>query len=234
LSFIEIRKEIRYLELSDTSGRRPPAAASRKNFFLYGETAESEQVHTYLKDLKLILAKPRRFPRGLLGQLHQKVEEYDRRFHHIQEIARDFRASFKQLNGQSGAHAAFAPIIEATFLERPLVNAALLQRVFPLFCGVYLSPSYAGYEIVSLRKIGEEILVMSKDLDRSARDKADRSSARPDRCLILFPLSLLVGIGTLFAISRSVVRRLRTLASAIEQTAKATSPSFRPRIRKMK
>lgn len=225
LSFIEIRREIRYLELSDTlRSKTLQLRRHEKNFFLYGENAESEKVHTYLKDLKLILSKAEEdFPVGLLGQLHLKVEEYDRRFHHIQEIARDFRTSFKELNGRSRTHAAFSPIIEATFLERPLVNAALLQKLFPSnsVSGITAALRTLDTEIVSLRKNGEEILVMSKDLDRSARDKADRSIRMAQTAsVILFPLSVLFGIGTLFAISRSVVRRLKVLASAIEQAGK--------------
>jgi signal transduction histidine kinase len=76
-------------------------------------------------------------------------------------------------------------------------------------------------EITALRKIGEEILTLSKELDRSAREKVDRTiSVSQTALLILFPLFLVVGITALFIIIHSAVGSLKMLARAIEKTGK--------------
>jgi len=159
----------------------------------------------------------------VLPRLNAKVGEYGKRFGRIEKIAAEFRASFKTLGNHDPGYTAFGPIIEATFLERPLVNAVLIQKIFPAGPASDITAGLRGLdtEITGLRKDGEEMLTMSKDLDRAARDKAERSiRTSQTAALILFPLSLFFGIGTLFAISRSVVRSLKNLTSAIEQAGR--------------
>jgi signal transduction histidine kinase len=72
-----------------------------------------------------------------------------------------------------------------------------------------------------LRKIGEDILTSSKDLDVETRSKVDRTiRISQTALLVLFPLFLLVGISALFMIIHSAVNRLKILARAIEKTGK--------------
>ena len=74
-------------------------------------------------------------------------------------------------------------------------------------------------EISGLRRNGEGTLLIAQDLDAAARAKVERALARSQAAaLVLVPLSILVGVGFLLAISHSVVRRLKLLTAVIERT----------------
>lgn len=225
VNFIEVRKEIRYLELADTvRSKSLQLRRHEKNFFLYGDSKEIDEAHTYLRDLKAILGQGRKSynTEKLLG-LENKIDEYSQRFNRIEVIYRDFLKEFARLKPLRREYSLFFPLIESTFLERPLVNAELLEKTFSLKIN---SPVIAilrelDNEIASLRKNGEEILTLSKDLDISAREKAEKAiDLSQTAALVLFPLFLIVGLAALFAISHSIVKRLKILTVAIEKTGK--------------
>ena len=225
VNFIEVRKEIRYLELADTvRSESLQLRRHEKNFLLYGDTKEIDEVHTYLRDLKAILVQGRKSYNAekLLG-LENKVDEYSRRFNRIEVIYRDFLKDFAGLKPLGKEYSLFFPLIESTFLERPFVNAELIKKIFSpkVSSPVITELMELNDEIASLRKNGEEILTLSKDLDKSAREKAERAiSLSQTAALVLFPLFLIVGLAALFAISHSIVKRLKILTAAIEKTGK--------------
>jgi signal transduction histidine kinase len=75
--------------------------------------------------------------------------------------------------------------------------------------------------ISDLRKSGEEIINIAKELDKTAREKVDNTiSLSQMAILIFFPLFLIVGIGTLFYITSTVVKRLAMVIEIIEKTGK--------------
>lgn len=231
INFIEIRKEIRYLELSDTiRSKSLQLRRHEKNFFLYGDIKEIEEVHTYLKDIKTVLEQGRTMYKvEMLLSLENKIEEYARRFYLIEITVGEFQIEFNKLKPSYRQYAVFFPLIESTILERPLVNAELLKKIFLLKEDdpALGSLKKLDSEIVALRKDGEEILTLSKDLDKSAREKVERDiSFSQIAALILFPLFLIVGLGTLFVIIHSVVKRLKLLTNAIEQTGKGDFSSL--------
>ncbi len=230
-TFLEIRREIRFLELADNlRSKSLQLRRYEKNFFLYGESKEGANVYVYLRDLRSIIAQARTdYNTRILLDLQQKVDEYAVRFKHIEDLAQDFRSEFSSLKGNHMAYAIFFPIIESTFLERPLANAELCEKIFarPSVSRISRNLRELNAESSALRKTGEEIFSMSNDLDRTARDRVENSIRISQiAALVLFPLSLLVGLGTLFVISRSVVRRLKILTSAIEQTGKGDFSSL--------
>ena len=61
INFIEIRKEIKFLELTDTiRSKSLQLRRHEKNFFLYGpgtSGTEAEAIHTYIAELGSILAE---------------------------------------------------------------------------------------------------------------------------------------------------------------------------------
>jgi signal transduction histidine kinase len=80
-------------------------------------------------------------------------------------------------------------------------------------------------EIIALRKSGEDILMISKELDSAARTKTERFiNISQVAILAVFPLFFIVGIGTLFFISGNVVNRLRLLISTVEKTGGGNFP----------
>lgn len=225
VNFVEIRKEIRYLELSDTvRSKSLQLRRHEKNFFLYGDIKEKESVHAYLIDLKLILKQGKTgYNTGKIRDLEDKIYEYEQRFKQIEVLFSDLQAEFARLTPFKTKYSVFLPLIESTVLERPLVNAEVLKKVFLLHKDDPVIKNLYGLntEINSLRKWGEEILNISKDIDKSAREKVEKTiSFSQSAILILFPLFLFVGLGALFVISHSVVKRLKILTYAVEKTGK--------------
>ncbi len=225
VNFIEIRKEIRYLELSDTlRSKTLQLRRHEKNFFLYRDVKEIESVHAYMDEIRGILAENRRLDAtGSIVSLQEKLAEYHERFRKIETYTWKFLDAIAVLKKQHPGYSAFYPVIESTFLESPLVNADLLTRLFRISTDSETITLLRDIdaEIISLRKNGEEILAVSKNLDSSARSKVDRTiSISQTALLILFPLFLVVGLTALFVIIHSAVRNLKILASAIEKTGK--------------
>ena len=231
VNFVEIRKEIRFLELSDTVRTRAlQLRRHEKNFFLYGDKNESESFHRYLEELEATLAQASPVYKSTsLFTLTSRIEEYGRRFSHIEHIVGEFHREFDTLKPSHRQYAVFFPLVESTFLERPMVNAELLRNIFLLAPDNMLIRGLTELdaEIVALRKNGEEILNVSNDLDKSAREKVENSIGLLQAAvLVLFPLFLVVGIGTLFIISHNVVNRLKILTNAVEKAGKGDFSSL--------
>ncbi|KAF0146068.1 MAG: integral membrane sensor signal transduction histidine kinase [Nitrospirae bacterium] len=231
INFVEIRKEIRYLELSDTiRSKSLQLRRHEKNFFLYGDIKELENVYDYIRQLKDILRQNRPlYNSGKLLSLENKVGEYTQRFNQIELIFWEFHREFDKVKPSYKQYAVFSQLIESTILERPLANAEVLEKSFFLKRGspVIESLKKLSTEILALRKDGEEILTLSKDLDKSAREKVERViSLSQTAVLVLIPLFLFVGLSTLFFIGHSIVRRLKLLAGAIEKTGRGDFSSL--------
>lgn len=231
INFVEIRKEIRYLELSDTiRSKSLQLRRHEKNFFLYRDLKEVRSVYEYLRDLKAILRQSREFDNtGKLKNMESEILDYEKQFNRIENIVWNFQNEFERLKPFYSQHSVFFPLIETTILERPLINTDLLERIFSQkdSSGAIRNLKELDSEITVLRKIGEEILITSKDLDRSAREKVDRAIQLSQMAtVILFPLFLIVGMTTLFVISHSVVNRLKILTRAIEKTGKGDFSSL--------
>lgn len=223
ISFLEIRKEIHSLELSDSiRSKSLQLRRHEKNYFLYKDIKEVENVHGYLRELSDLLYRNSLFDKsGKLLSLRNMVDEYGKRFGRIEILVQTFQKRFDGLKVSHQQYTTFFPLIEATLLESPLVNADILRTAFLLQSGdpiVKILHELNG-EINALRKNGEDILIVSKDLDAAARERVERHIGSLQRVtFILFPLFFLVGLIAQFAIIQSIVRRLRILTLAIEKT----------------
>jgi signal transduction histidine kinase len=225
LNFIEIRKEIRNLEITDTiRSKSLQLRRHEKNFFLNGDLHELEISYNYVKELKAILGQSRQFNHaGRLVLLQNQITEYEQKLNRIEVLFWDFQRNFVAIQPYHKQYAKFFPLIEATFLERPIINAEILKKVFllnrehPAVKNLYELKD----NISDLRKSGEEIINISKELDKTARAKVDNTiSLSQMAILIFFPLFLIVGIGTLFYITSTVVKRLAMVIEIIEKTGK--------------
>ncbi|MDI6736235.1 MAG: ATP-binding protein [bacterium] len=122
---------------------------------------------------------------------------------------------------------AFFPIVESTFLERPLVNAKLLEKISSLKgdAPIIMTLKYLDIEINALRKNGEEVLNLTNDLDKSARAKVEGViHSTGFVALVFFPLFFGLGFVLLLVITHSVVSRLKVLTVAVEKTGKGEFP----------
>src|ERR1700693_5979381 len=83
-SFVEIKKEITSLELTDTISRKSlQLRRHEKNYFLYSPQKmdeESKAVHAYLGELKDILTRNPDIDKADRLSLRDRVGEYEQRF----------------------------------------------------------------------------------------------------------------------------------------------------------
>jgi len=231
VNFIEIRKEIRNLELSDTlRSKTLQLRRHEKNFLLYRDVREIESVHTYINEIKGILEQNRPYAaNGQLLNLQAAIAEYSQRFTRIEALAWEFLDNIGKLKARNAQYAIFFPLMEATFLESPAVNAKQIEILFKPGAESTILRNLRDLEteITALRKIGEEILTQSKGLDTVTREKVDRTVRLSQTALlILFPLFLFVGFTALLVIVRSTVRQMKMLTSAIEKTGKGDFSSL--------
>ena len=231
LGFINSKREIRYLELSDTiRSKSLLLRRHEKNFFLYGDDKERRYVHIYLKELKTVFKKGASFDNPKkLQSLAAKIDEYGQGFGRIENLAVDFQKGFAQLKPSFHGYSVFFPIIESTFLERPLINAKLLEEIFSLKgdAPIIKTLEALDMEINTLRKNGEEVLNLTNELDKSARIKVEGViHSTGFVALVFFPLFFGLGFVLLLVITHSVVSRLKVLTVAVEKTGKGEFPSL--------
>ena len=231
-SFIEIRREIRYLELSDNlRSKSLQLRRHEKNFFLYMDVSAIEKVHTYLNDVKLLLNQGKNsYKNEELLLLEERIDEYEQKFNHIEKIFHEVQTKLAQIKPSNSEAAIFFELIESTFLERPVINAELLKKTFSLREDdqIIANLQELNTEMTAIRKDGEEILTIANDMDKSAREKVDKAiGASQTTALILFPMFLFVGLLAFFGISQSIVKRLKILSDAIEETGKGHFSSLK-------
>jgi two-component system NtrC family sensor kinase len=228
VNYIEIRKEIRYLELTDTIRTKSlQLRRHEKNFFLYSPQKgdeESRALHGYLTELKTIVSENLSSDRtGKLREMDRSVDEYTARFDRIEHAVKDLSLKLEEVKGNNLRHKEIFSLVELTFLERPLKGADFLESTFSLPPGHELIRGLQSLDrdIAALRKNGEDLIDVSKELDQRAREKADGLVYRSQvAILVFFPLFLVVGVGTLFYMVSSVTGRLGVLAGVIEKTGK--------------
>ncbi len=226
LNFIKIRKEIRNLELADTiRSTSLQLRRHEKNFFLFGASRselEENQISGHLSGLQEMMTRdPFWSQNDTISRLQIVVGEYRERFERIRSLISGVSAEFAHEKRRFGKYEDFFPLIEFTFYDRPLKGAEFFEKVLalPPDHGLITSLRELDREVFLLRKNGEDILALSNDLDRTVRSNSERTiSLSQQAILIFFPLFLMVGIGTLFLISSSVVRRLGLLIGIVEKT----------------
>jgi two-component system, NtrC family, sensor kinase len=226
LNFIGIRKEIRNLEFADTiRSMSLQLRRYEKNFFLFGASRselEEKQIRIHLAEFQGVMTRnPFRTQNDTVSRLQNVVDEYRERFEKIRSLISGVSAEFALEKHRFVRYKEFFRLIELTFYDRPLEGATFFEKVLAVPPGHNLVTSLRELdrEVNLLRKNGEDILTLSNDLDKIARDNSERTiSSSQKAILIFFPLFLVVGVGTLFYISSSVVKRLGLLVGIVEKT----------------
>jgi two-component system, NtrC family, sensor kinase len=227
-NFIEIRQEIRNLEITDSiRSKSLQLRRHEKNYFLNYPKAkeESDAVQKYLAELNGIINNGSLKNTPLLSDLKKCIGEYEQRFNAIELSARDLSTEFMELKTSHFKFHAYFPIIESVLIEHPLQGAGLLEKIFML-------PSDSKFiarlkeldiQITTLRKNGEGILVISKELDKFAREHVEKTIRTSQLAIFIFsPLFFITGIGTIFFFNKDVVKRLKTLIEVVDKTGKGS------------
>jgi signal transduction histidine kinase len=224
INFIEIKKEILNLELADTiRSKSLQLRRHEKNFFLYPKTkGESEAVHAYLQDLNGIVeqSRPGSRPDRLLSKLKEHIKEYESNFTAIELSAGDLS---RQIEKTKTRFPEYSQLMETVMLESPLQVMAFVDRVFLLPPDSRIMKELKNLDVCirSLRRNGEDILDVSKELDKIARDNVENTIYMSQLAiLIILPLFLITGIGTVFFFNRDVVKRLNALIEVVEKTGR--------------
>lgn len=227
LNFLEIRKETAFLELTDTvRSKSLQLRRHEKNYFLYApEKAadESRAIYQYLRELDDVLEGMRPPARERADSLRTLIREYREQFGKIERLVSSISEESDAIKGRSAAYSAVSRLIESNFLDKPLEDVTYLRKAFSLQPGHKLITGLQELEneINALRKTGENILMSSKELDRTAREKVD-SFINHSRIAILvfFPLFLIVGLAVNIMIIGGVVTRLRLITDLVEKTGR--------------
>ncbi|MEW6410162.1 MAG: HAMP domain-containing sensor histidine kinase [Nitrospirota bacterium] len=222
IGFNNIKKELRFLELSDTMRSKSlQLKRHEKNLFLYGDFKEADNVYTYISELKGLIKENSPNYKNVpeLAQLDHKLDEYLEKFSRIMKATTFFQNDLKRLKNQNAQYSYVFTFIGSTFLDHPLESAELLQRFLTTGQNERVKIlNKIKSDTDSLRKIGEEILTVSKELDKSVRERAENIISIASRTIfILLPLSFLTGVISLFVISQGVVMRLKSLMKTVEK-----------------
>ncbi|HXX58103.1 MAG TPA: ATP-binding protein [Thermodesulfovibrionales bacterium] len=231
VSFVQIRREIRSLEVADSiRSKTLELRRHEKNFFLFGQTKgveETKAILRYLTELDSIIAENLPDDRaGGLSSLRALIQGYGKRFRTIEALVNDLSGEFDNIRPSYGRYALLL-YLKSAFLDRPRETADFLKDEYGFSRNARLIKDL--WELYSetnaLRKNGEDILIASKNLDSAARAKVERViSISQGAILAIFPLFLIVGIGTLFFISGNIVSRLHALIDTVEKTGKGNFP----------
>jgi len=224
LNFMEIENETLFLEQTDTiRSKSLQLRRHEKNYFLYAPTEASEEtkaIYAYLTELDTILATAQLSPSNRTSVLQLLVREYRQQFSTIESLVNNLSGESTALEKTSPAYRSISRLIESNFLDKPLEDVKYLKEHFPRQSGLRYIPWLQNLdaEINALRKTGENILSVSKELDKTARENVDSFNHRSrNAILVFFPLFLIVGFGTFLFIIGSVVRRLQILTDVVEK-----------------
>ncbi|MEW6117305.1 MAG: ATP-binding protein [Nitrospirota bacterium] len=222
LNFVEIRKEIRHLEITDTiRSKSLQLRRHEKNFFLFPDKAaeESKAIYQYLDEMSTLLSAILPVDRtGKLSHFKRLISEYRLRFNVIESSIRDLADA---LDSSPCRSRTFYPLIELTYREQPLRTAEFLRGLYSLPDDhrIITGLKVLDADINALRKTGEDILVYSKELDRVARVNVESTIHMSQIAIVVFfPLFFVTGIVTLFFIGKNVVNRLNLLIGVVEKT----------------
>ncbi|TAN45613.1 MAG: sensor histidine kinase [Nitrospirae bacterium] len=224
LNFIEMKKETAFLEMTDTvRSKSLQLRRHEKNYFLFTRTKaddESKAIYRYLTELEDITKSVESAHIERIASLKSLIQEYRVQFAAIEKSVGIASGESERLKKASPAYAKVSGLLEANFLDKPLEDVGHLEKNFSLNTNhpLIISLKELDTEITAIRKTGENILAVSKELDKSAREKVDGFiHASRTAILVFFPLFLAVGFGIFLFVMNSVVRRLRILTSVVEK-----------------
>lgn len=221
-TYIKIRKEIRYLEITDTiRSKSLELRRHEKNFLLRADTEQIAVVYAYIDELKQILsANQHSYDNGKFLGMQGAISEYEQTFKLVEKAFWDFQKEFALIKPLHVRYSMFFPLIESTFLERPVVNSKILEEVFlilPDKPAIQILKELDA-EIESLRVEGENLINISKELDRQARENVDGYiNSSQHAILFFFPLFVIVGLATFLFVISNVARRLEILTDVVEK-----------------
>lgn len=222
LDFREIKEEVKYLELSDTiRSKSLQLRRHEKNLFLYGDLKEVDNVNGYISQLNELISNGKKITGNIsnLEILEHSLDEYRIIFGRISGLFSELKIKLNGLKLKDKRYVFLHSFIDATFLEHPAQAAELIKKLSPENRQMIDDLNEIDHEIKSLRRLGDDILLASKDLDKTARENVeDIIRVSQLMAYILFPLSFIIGILFLFIITQGITKRLNLLMETVKKT----------------
>ncbi len=223
LNFVGIKKETVFLELADTiRSRSLQLRRHEKNFLLYvsNQQAEAGAIRETLVDLEKIVEGIPADRSAPVAELRNQLAVYRELFGGISELL-DEALQESAILKNDASYARVSVLVEANFLDKPLASVLYLQQSLGLGEDRRFITVLRGLEahIADLRKSGESILGATEAIDKDARSRVEKSIAvSRTAILVVFPLFIVVGFGTLLYITGSIVQRLQLLTAVVKRT----------------
>jgi signal transduction histidine kinase len=222
--FFEARRDFAFLKISDSiRSKTLQIRRHEKNFFLYGNFSEVEKIKRYFLEIDDLIKKGKGINRHdpNLLKLASKIREYREKFHNITELATVTIDEIKQIRNRAGKYSFIIPIMESTFLEHPEQIVTLLKQFYSIGEDSRLLNHLReiNSQVKALRKTGEEIIDISREIDKAARYRVQYViKASEVGILVVFPVAFLSGFIALFWVTQNIVKRLNELMITIEKT----------------
>ncbi len=225
IDFIEIKHELYFLELA-ASIRTETLQLRRheKNYLLYADNKEIKLVSKNVNRVKELIETEIRMngPDRHLADLNERIIEYKKGFTKMTKIVSRFRILVKDLKEKYPNYKLLLKLTASTFLDHPAYNVEVLKKT-PIHNENDIIESLISLEsdIKFLRKNGENILLISKNMDKSARQKVEHIiRVSQQTAFILLPIAFFIGLGLILMISQNVVKRLKLLMEIVEKLGK--------------
>ncbi|MBF0539004.1 MAG: hypothetical protein HQL03_12220 [Nitrospirae bacterium] len=221
VDFAEIIKEVRYLEATDRiRGKTLEVRRYEKNF-LYGDSDSADKVISYLGQLRdLIYSEDvSNSSNVLIRKMDNTLTDYRQVFDEIVKRSSEFKNAINELKKGDSTYSFIMPLVSASFLEHPLEGSeALRQSLYMSNDTPLITLQSIRSDVNTLRTLGEELVMTSRDLDRKARTRIERLIRFTQiSAVVLIPISFVIGFTLLVLVSHKVVKKLNDLEDVMDK-----------------
>ncbi|QWR76487.1 sensor histidine kinase [Candidatus Magnetomonas plexicatena] len=229
-AFIKIMEDVRSLETTDRVRSKTLEMRRYEKNFLNGDDSAALRVQTFAADIKGIIRTGDFNTRteSSINDLCGNLDKYSAIFSDILSKSLEFQKINNKIIRKDSPHFALMPLINATYREHPIENIEVLKQTFSEESTREMITllNDISYDVTVLRKLGDELISASKDLDRTARDRIERLiKVVQISGLIFLPISFALGLVLLLKITQKVVNRLKELETTMEKAAHGYFPS---------
>ncbi|MBF0464562.1 MAG: HAMP domain-containing protein [Nitrospirae bacterium] len=230
VAFFKIMEDIRSLETTDRIRSRTLEMRRYEKNFLNGDDDAAKKLQAFAEEITTIIQTGNFNTRteSNINDLSGNLDKYSVTFSTILSKSIEFQMKNAKIIRKDSPHFFLMPLINATFREHPLENIEVLKQTFPNKTSGEMIALLGdiSHDIGVLRRLGEELISASKDLDRTARDRMERLIKLTQVSgLIFLPISFALGLALLLKITQKVVNRLKELEITMEKAAHGYFPS---------
>ncbi|MBF0516817.1 MAG: hypothetical protein HQK97_06820 [Nitrospirae bacterium] len=217
--FVKIIEDIRTLETTDRIRSKTLEMRRYEKNFLNGDDSAAEMALNYIASIRAIL-RPEDFNISVdsLRTINGKLDRYYVVFEKILGMSIEFQKAKDELIRRQG-ELPFLPLVSATYREHPIQAIEALRQTH-IDGGMISILDAISVNVTTLRKLGDELILISGSLDKTARDRIEHLIKMTQvSVLIIVPASFMLGLGLLFKISKKTAASLKELEATMDNAA---------------